>query len=442
MTRMLLRLLAVLSLVGVAAPAAAIDVQKIVSPGGVRAWLVEDRSAPVISMAFSFAGGSGLDAAGKEGAGAMLAGLLDKGAGDLDSRAFSARRDDLSVRLGFSASLDRFSGSLRVLAASREASFGLLRMALTQPRFDKAALDLLRSQMLADLRQATQTPAAVANRTLQSELFPGHPYARPPSGTTESVERLTVEDLRALARRQFVREGLIVAVVGDVSATELGRLLDLAFGSLPERAEAPPPSTPAWRPGSGGRTVVKDLPAPQSTVLLALPGVLRGDPDWEAIAVMNRILGGGGLTSRLSMEVRERRGLSYGIASGMRTWRQAGIFVVQTSTQNPKAGETLGIVRAEIEKMAKDGPTAAEVDDAKTYLVGSLALTLDSTGAVAGVLHSLQVDGLGPEEIQRRAELIGKVGVEDVRRAARRLLRAEQATVIVVGRPVGVTATP
>jgi zinc protease len=425
-----------------AASAWAIDVQRVTSPGGIRAWLVEDRSAPIVSLSFSFAGGSGLDAPGKEGTGAMLAGLLDQGAGDMDSRAFNARRDDLSVRLGFSASLDRFSGSMRALAINREASFDLLRAALLQPRLAPESIDLLRSQMLADLRQAAQTPGAVANRTLQEDMFRGHPYARPPSGTLASVEGLKVEDLQAFARRQFVRDGLIVAVVGDITPAELGRLLDRAFGALPASADTPAAPTPPWRPAAGGRTVVKELPAPQSAILVALPGLLRSDPDWEAMAVLNRILGGAGLNSRLSMEVREKRGLSYGIGSGMRTWRQAGLFMVQTSTQNPKAGETLGIVRAEIEKMAKDGPTAAEIDDAKTYLVGSLALTLDSTGAVAGLLHSLQVDGLGPEEIDRRAELIGKVSADDVRRVASRLLKVDQATTVVVGRPVGVTATP
>lgn len=422
------------------AAAGAVDIKTVTTPLGLQAWLVQDKSAPVVSLSFSFSGGAASDPAGQSGITSLMATLLTDGAGALDAQAFRERQQDAAASLGFSASLDRLGGTLRVLSANREEGFELLRLALAEPRFDADMVEQRRAQTIAALNQANQRPSSVAARTLMATEFAGHPYAADPDGTPQDLEKITPQDLRQRAATLLMRSGLIVAAVGDIDEAELGRLLDRAFGGLPQGT--PPPLPPDWTPPAKPRTVVIERPVPQSTALVALPGVLREDPDWYAALAMNHILGGGGQQSRLFHEVRDKRGLAYGASSSLRSYRKAALLVISTASANERIAEAIRVVRAELARLRTDGPTEQELADAKTYLTGALALSLDSSGAIAGLLHSMQVDNLPPDYLGKRAALIGAVKLDDVRRLARRLLRDEAMTTVVVGKPVGITADP
>src|SRR5260370_38132737 len=220
-----------------------------------------------------------------------------------------------------------------------------------------------------------------------------------------------------------MRSGLIVAAVGDIDEAEFGRLLDHAFGSLPVGTPLPLPTE--WQPPTRPRTVVVERAVPQSTALMALPGIARDDPDWYAALTLNHILGGGGQTSRLFSEVREKRGLAYGASSTLRVYRKAALLVISTASANERIAEALRVVRAELARLRTDGPTEAEFADAKTYLTGALALSLDSSSAVGSLLHSMQVDNPAPDHLTRPAALISAVKIDDVRRVARLVLRDE-----------------
>jgi len=422
------------------AAAGAVDIKVVTTPLGLKAWLVQDKSAPSVSLSFSFAGGTASDPDGQSGVSNLMATLLTDGAGPLTSQAFRQRQEDAAASLGFSASLDRLGGSLRVLSANREEGFELLRLALTQPRFDADMIDQRRAQVIAALHQANQRPASVAARTLMATEFAGHPYANDPDGTPDDLKKLTAQNLKQRAASLLSRNGLIVAAVGDIDEAELGRLLDRAFGSLP--VGTPPPLPPEWKPPVKARTVVVERPVPQSTALLALPGVARDDPDWYAALAMNHILGGGGQQSRLFHEVRERRGLAYGASSSLRVYKRAALLVVSTASANERIAEAIRVVRAELARLRTEGPTEQEFADAKTYLTGALALSLDSSGAIAGLLHSMQVDNLSPDHLTKRPALIAAIKIDDVRRLARRVLRDDALTTVVVGKPVGVISEP
>lgn len=424
----------------VPAAAGAIDIKVVTTPAGIKAWLVEDRSTPVVALSFSFAGGTASDPAGQAGITELMAGMLTDGAGQLSAQAFRQRQEDAAASLGFNASLDRVSGSLRVLSANREEGFELLRLALTEPRFDQDMLGQRRAQTIATLNQATQRPASVAARTMMATEFAGHPYAADPDGTREGLAAVTPDLLRKRAAALLLRSGLVVSAVGDISEAELARRLDRAFGGLP--LGVPPALPPQWVPPTRPRTVVVERPVPQSTALLALPGIARDDPEWYAALIMNHVLGGGGQQSRLFNEVREKRGLAYGVSSGLRTYRRAALLVVSTGSANERIAEAIRVIKAEMARMRIEGITEAELADAKTYLTGALALSLDSSGSIAGLLHSLQIDGLSPDHLTRRGALIAAVRLDDVRRVARRLLREEALTTVVVGKPVGVVSDP
>lgn len=422
------------------AMAGAIEIKQVTTPLGIKAWLVEDRSAPVVALSFSFSGGTATDPAGQAGITDLMAGLLTDGAGSLDAQAFRQRQEDAAASLGFNASLDRLTGSLRVLSANRDEGFELLRLALTEPRFAPDMVNQRRAQTIASLNQAAQRPGSVAGRTLMETLFAGHAYAADPSGTPEGLAAATPELLKKRAAELLMRGGLIVAAVGDIDEAELARQIDRSFGLLP--TGTPPALPPQWVPPTKPRIVVVERPVPQSSALMALPGIERDDPLWYAAVVMNHVLGGGGQQSRLFNEVREKRGLAYSVSSGLRTYKRAALLVMSTGSANERIAEALDVIRAEMKRMRAEGVTEAELTDAKTYLTGALALSLDSSGSIAGLLHSLQIDGLSPDHLTRRAALIAAVTLDDVRKVARHLLRDEALTTVVVGKPVGVTQEP
>ncbi|MFO1082549.1 MAG: pitrilysin family protein [Reyranellaceae bacterium] len=433
------RLLALLAVVLVALPALAhaVDIRTVKTPLGLTAWLVQDKSAPAVSVAFSFGAGAASDPAGQSGVTSLMATLLTDGAGAFDARTFRLRQEEAGASVSFSASLDRLGGSLRVLSANRDDGFELLRLALVEPRFDLDMLEQRRAQTIAALNQATQRPGSVANRTLMTTEFAGHPYAKDTEGTVEDLKALTPDLVRARAKALLMRSGLVISAVGDIDEATLAELLDRTFGALPQGTPPVPP--PDWTPPGAARTVVVERPVPQSTALLALPGILRDDPDWYAALLLNHVLGGGGQHSRLFTEVREKRGLAYGASSGLRTWRKAGLLVISTASANDRVAQALEVVRGEIARLRREGPSEAEFEDARTYLTGALALSLDSSGAIASLLHSMQIDGLPPDHLERRAALIDKVTLADVRRVGERLLREELLLTVVVGKPVGVS---
>lgn len=422
------------------AVAGAIEIKEITTPLGIKAWLVEDKSTPVVALSFSFSGGTATDPAGQAGITDLMAGLLTDGAGSMNAQAFRQRQEDAAASLGFNASLDRLTGSLRVLTANRDEGFELLRLALTQPRFDLDMLAQRRAQTVASINQAAQRPGSVAGRTLMETLFAGHPYAADPDGTPEGLAAVTPDLLKKRAAELLLRNNLIVSAVGDIGEAELARQLDRSFGVLP--TGTPPALPPQWVPPTKPRVVVVERPVPQSSALMALPGIPRDDSEWYAALVMNHVLGGGGQQSRLFNEVREKRGLAYSVSSGLRTYKRASLLVMSTGSANERVAEAIKVIRAEMGRMRNEGVTEAELNDAKTYLTGALALSLDSSGSMAGLLHSMQMDGLTPDHLTRRASLIAAVKLDDVRKVARRLLRDETLTTVVVGKPVGVTPEP
>ncbi len=423
-----------------AAPARAIDIKEVTTPLGLKAWLVVDRSVPVVTVSFSFAGGAALEPESQKGVTSLMAELLTDGAGALPAQAFRRRADDINASLGFTAGTDRLSGSLSMLSANRSEAFELLRLAMTEPRFDADMIEQRRAQFIAGLNQADQRPASVASRTLISVIFAGHPYSIETRGVRDSLRALTVDDIKKRATALLDRSGLIVAAVGDIDEADLARELDRAFGGLPAGGDKPLP--PAWLPPGKPRTIVVERPVPQSSVQMALPGIPRQDPDWYAAFVMNHILGGGGQQSRLFNEVREKRGLAYGVSSGLRTFKKASLMVISTASANEKVAETIRVIRGEMSRLRTEGVSEQELADAKSYLTGALPVSLDSSSSIAGLLHGMQLDDQPRDQLELRPKLIAAVTLEDVRRLARRLLRDEALTTVVVGKPVGLASDP
>jgi zinc protease len=417
---------------------AASKIEEIVSPGGIKAWLVRDNTVPMVSLDYAFTGGANADPADKPGVANMVGHLLDEGAGDLDARAFQELMEEKAIQLGFAAARDQFRGSLRSLSANLDDAVRLLSLALTAPRFDSDPVERIRDQSQAQLVRGTTNPNQIANRRWWAAAFPNHPYGRPSDGTPESLAAITVEDLRGYVRNVFARDTLTIGIVGDIDAAAAGKLIDRVFGGLPATAALAPVPDAAMH-GLGERIVI-NLDVPQTVLSFGGPGLSRSDPDFFTAYVVNHIYGGGSMTSRLYHEVREKRGLAYGIRTSLIWMDRANILSGGTATRSDKAGETLAIIDEETRRMAAEGPTQEELDKAKAYLKGSYALGFDTSAKIAGQLVQIQLDKLGIDYPERRGAMIDAVTLSEARRVAKRLLDIKALT-LVVGRAQGLNKT-
>ena len=411
-----------------------LDIQEVTSPGGITAWLVEDHSVPVIAMSFAFAGaGSALDPADRQGLVQLASNTMDEGAGEYDSQEFQKTLTDHSISLSYSVGRDDYYGSLKTLTRQHELAFDLLRLSLTVPRFDAEPLQRMKDANMARLRSSLSDPDWMAARLMNDVIYAGHPYAQNSGGTLTSLQAITADDLKAYVRDYLSRDRLKIAVTGDIKAAELAVLLDKTFGALP---------------ASGKNTVIADITLqnpgmtalyqrdlPQTIIQIAQPGITRKDPDWQAAQVMNFILGSSGFGSRLMEEIREKRGLTYGIYTGFNRLDHANSLNIGTSTRNNKVNEVLSLIKEEWVKMRDTAVSAQELADAKAYLIGSMPLSLSSTGQISGMMLSIMLDDLPSTYLDTVGDKIAAVTQDDVSRVSRRLLDPALLTTILVGNP-------
>ncbi|WP_309665256.1 pitrilysin family protein [Tabrizicola sp.] len=435
---MTLRLIA--ALVAFALPAhAEMQIQKVTSPGGITAWLVEDHGIPFTALEIEFRGGTSLDAPGKRGATNLMTALIEEGADDLDSRAFAEARDGLAAEFSFNASSDSIGVSARFLTENRDQAMALLRAALVNPRFDQDAVDRVRGQVLSGLRADEKDPETIAPNIFDRLAFGDHPYASVGDGTIESVTALTRDDIVVAHKGALARDRIYVSASGDITAAELSALLDALLGDLPETG-APQTVDAPWllKPG----ITVEDFPTPQSVVYFGHQGITRDDPDFFAAFILNEVLGGGRFSARLMTEVREKRGLTYGVGTYLAPMDHAELVVGQFSASNDKVAEAIDVIRAEWARIASEGITEAELANTKTYLTGSYPLRFDGNGPIANILVGMQMEDLPIDYAVTRNDKVNAVTMADVKRVAARLYLPDQLHFVVVGQPTGVTTTP
>lgn len=416
-----------------AAPLRAMEIERVVSASGIEAWLVEERAVPVIAVEVGFHGGQHVEPAARAGLARMMAALLDEGAGPLDSDAFKTALEERAIGLGFEAGRDGTYATLTTLSAHRDEAFRLLSLALTVPRFDAAPVERVRGQLLSRLKRDADDPDRIAMDRWFAEAFPGHPYGRPLGGTPEGLAAITSEDLKAHFAATIARDRMKIAVVGDIDARTLARLLERSFAGLPAQGAADETATVA--PRATGEVIVVRRPIPQSVVIFGGPGLKRADPDFIPAFVLNYILGGGGFASRLTEEVREKRGLAYSVYSYLLPLDHAGVVLGGVATENARVRQSLDLIRGEMASILAAGVTPEELQNAKTYLTGSYPLRFDTNAKIAGELVSIQLENLGIDYIDRRNALIDAVTRDDLMRVAPRILDPEGMLVTVVGAP-------
>lgn len=426
----------VLTVLIVSGPArAAVEIQEVTSPGGFEAWLVEEHSIPFAALEIRFQGGASLDAPGRRGAINLMTGLIEEGAGDMDARAFITARDDLSASFTFDVYDDALTVSARFLTENRDEAIALLREALVNPRFDEEAIERVRAQVLSGIRSDANDPNSIAGRAFDAMAFGDHPYGSSRDGTEDSVGSLTRDDIVAAHRATIAQDRVYVGAAGDISAEELAEVMDMLLGDLPETGAPLPEEANVQL--TGGVTLVP-FETPQSVALFGHIGIDRHDPDFFPAFLANEIFGGSGRQSRLSNEVREKRGLTYGVGTYMADYDFADLMIGQLASSNDRVAEAIDVVRAEWERIATEGVTKEELAEIKTYLTGAYPLRFDGNGPIARIMVGMQMQGLTPDYITTRNDKVNAVTVEDIKRVAARIYLPDELRFVVVGQPVGV----
>jgi zinc protease len=419
---------------------AQVDIQSVTSPGGIEAWLVEDTSIPFVAIDLWFAGGGSVDLPEARGATHLMAYLLEEGAGDRDAVAFASELEGLAASFDIDIYRDEIVISIQMLTQNRDDVVALLRDALVEPRFDDASVERVRGQVLAGIESDLVDPDTIASTTFNTLAYGAdHPYGSALEGTIESVTALTRDDLIAAHRAALVRDRVAVGVSGDMTPEDLGPLLDALLGDLPASSDRPL-AEPVDVALEAGVTVI-DFPTPQSSVIFGQHGIERDDPDFFPAFVMDTVMGAGGYRSRLMNEVREERGLTYGISTWLGLSRAAAMMQGGFSSSNDLVAEAVEVVQAEWADLAANGITQEELDAVQRYLTGAYFMRFDGNSQIAGIMAAMQSDGMPIDYINTRNERVMAVTVDDIRRVAARLVDPSALRFVVVGQPEGLTAS-
>lgn len=416
--------------IAVPAQAKVLDVQQVTSSGGLSIWLVEDHSVPVVSLNFAFLGAGGInDPADKQGLSQLLSNTMDEGAGEIDAETFQGILRDRAIELSFFSTRDDFGGSVRTLTRHQDKAFELLQLALTAPRFDKEAVDRMVAANVARIRSNLSDPSWLAARLLNDAMFKDHPYGQNSGGTVATLTGITPDDLRAAFKARYARANLVIAIAGDIEPDAAAALADKVFSGLPAKA-AETSAIPAGFPENGDIVFYRQ-DIPQTMISVAWPGIDIHDRDYYAAVVMNHIFGGGGFGSRIMDEIREKRGLSYGIYSGLIHYTKADRMNVSGSTRAADTGQVLSLLRQSAEGMTSNPPTQKDIDDARDYLVGSLPIGFSSTENIAAAVLGLRIDDLGVDGFDKYVAGINAVTPADVARVAARVFAAKPVVALV-----------
>jgi zinc protease len=421
------------TLAGLAAPAEAARIQRVVSPGGIVAWLIESHTLPLIRMTLAFKGGSSQDPDDKPGVANFAEWMLNEGVGEMNTAEFFRAKKLLGAAEGKQLTAEREIISFSMLSEQRDASLELFRQMLVAPRFDDDAMARARADIVNSIEAMRRNPAGNILNELFGVVFPSHPYGTEKQGTVASVAAISRQDLENYRHATFARDNLSVAVVGDIDAATLGVQLDKMFGGLPAHAQLRP--VPVLAARAPGQKTIADKVRQTSVAFGYVIDTPLTTADMPGVAILNHILSGGILTSRLDREIRVKRGLVYSIGFGIARTPNNQYAYGSFGAEPGSAEQAYELAREEIRKLAEDGPTPEEVLNAKTYLQGSYVVALSNSAGLAGELLELQRFGYDLDAIDSYAAQVEAVTPEQLRELARRIFKPDALSRVFVGPP-------
>ena len=423
---------ALFTLVAAGGVSAAPKIQTWHTDSGAKVLFVAAPDLPMVDVRVVFAAGSARDG-DKPGLASMTAGMLTEGAGGLSADRLAERVESVGAQIGTGADLDMGWASLRSLTEANALETGVdsLTKVLAQPDFPPQDFERVRQNTLISLRQAEQDPASVGSKALYKAIYGHHPYASPPSGTTESVAALTRDDLIAFHKRYYTAPNATVAIVGALDRPQAERLAERITASLPQGEAAP--SLPPVPDLSVGKLERIDFPSSQTHVYAGEPGMSRSDPDYFALYVGNHILGGSGLVSLLMDEVREKRGLSYSAYSYFAPMSVRGPMILGLQTKNDQADQASNVMLDTLRRFVAEGPTDAELEAAVKNITGGFPLRIASNSQVVQYLAVIGFYDMPLDHLDRFNERVTAVTKEQIRDAFRRRVHPDRLAIVLVG---------
>ena len=411
---------------------ATLPIQHWQTPSGARVYFIESRDLPILDISVDFDGGSSTDTADKSGRAGLTLHLLSLGAGGLSEDQVAKGLADVGAQLGAHFDQDRAGVSLRTLSSAKERNQALdiFGRVIQRPEFARDVLEREKARVIAGLKEADTKPGTIADRVLMKMLYGSHPYGLRGSGEVDSVSGLQRDDLANFYRSRYTVGNAVIAIMGDVSRAEATAIAESLTKELPQGKPADVLSevTP---PTPNTRKIAH--PATQSHIALAYPGLKRVDPDYFPLLVGNHVLGGGGFTSRLMEEIRQKRGLAYSVQSHFAPLREKGPFEIGLQTRKEQSEDALVLTRKVLSDFAAGGPTEKELIEAKQNIVGSFPLRIDSNKKIIGFLAMIGFYKLPLTYLDDYVKAVEKVTVSQVKDAFQRRINPDGMVTVVVG---------
>lgn len=417
------------------------EIQHWRTANDVPVYFIPARELPMIDAQILFNAGSVRDD-GKPGLAKLTNALLEEGAGDWSADAIADRLDQVGARFSASSRRDSAVLSLRSLADPRylQPAVETVARLLKEPTFAPDAVERVRRQMLTALQERAQSPGAIAQDAFFKALYGDHPYATLPEGTAASLNALTRADVQNFHRHHYVAANAVIAMVGDLDRPAAEALANALIGGLPKGEPIPPP--PSVPPVSASQTIRIPHPSSQSHILIGQVGVSRADPDYYALYLGNHVLGGNGLVSQLSQEIREKRGLAYGAYSAFSPMRQAGPFLINLQTRNDQVDTALEVAQTTLREFTAKGPESPVLEEARQNITGGFALDIAGNGKLVNYLGSIAFYGLPLDYLQNFIGVMNGISLDQIKSAWQRHIQPDRLITVIVGGPPAAPTPP
>ena len=409
----------------------ALEFKKLETKSGIKFWFVEDKSIPIVSVSFSFKGGAFFDEKGKEGTSNFVASLLDEGSENFNAKQFQEKMKSLGMKLRFSVNRDSFSGTFQTIEENKKESFNLLRLALTKPTFSNDSIEKIRNQVSASIRINQSDIQRLSSEKFDENFYKDHNFSRSEIGTLESITKIKRDDLMNYLRNFLTKSNLTIGISGDVEKDELTTLIHSTFKDLAKGVNMEF-NIPELRSLNKGVLNIKKK-TPQTSVVFGHRGLQRNHEDFFAARIANYVLGGGGFQSKLYKKIREEKGLVYSIYSYLIPYINDGVIIGGFSTKNETVAETIDLLKSEWKKAKNIGISESELQNAKSYFIGSFSRNFSSTLSIASLLKTIQVYNLGIEYFTERKKIIENLSLNKVNEVSKRFFEVDDLFIIVVG---------
>ena len=410
----------------------ALEFKKLETKSGIKFWFVEDKSIPIVSVSFSFKGGSSLESKEKNGISNLMTSLMDEGTRKLTSTEFKKMMKSIGMKLSFSSQKDKISGSFQIISSQAQSGFNLFYEALNHPAFNLSDFERIRKQVISSIKIDESDLSTLASNKFNENFFKNHNFSKTSKGSISSIKRINREDLSSFHKSAFQKSNLVIGVSGSIKEEEIINFIDIVFGELKNSIQIS--ELKKFDNLGKGKAVFK-MKTPQTSVLFGHPGLARNDEEYFALRIANYIFGGGGFQSRLYKKIREKKGLVYSIYSYLLSYQSDGVIVGGFQTRNEFVNETISNVKEEWINMQRKGITENELENAKAYFNGSFTRNFTSTRSISGLLEVVQYFNLGEDYFERRESIINKLDLKKVNKVLSEVFDEEELFFMIVGEP-------